>query len=131
MLHFPSNGTQDQRLVFSVQDGITWTKNQGNPGYLSHSESPHDKMGTGFISTTRLRIGSWCLPCWTEQAGSFGASSNVKFWTWKSNISAGHVQGISFGIIGWEVPDMFGVLGQSTKPPGRYYNRCKRTSRWA
>ncbi|KAJ5990470.1 glycosyl hydrolase [Penicillium canescens] len=43
--YFPSNGTQDQRLAFSVDGGVTWTKYQGNPIISAAQESPHDETG--------------------------------------------------------------------------------------
>jgi sucrose-6-phosphate hydrolase SacC (GH32 family) len=40
--YFPSSGVQDQRLAYSLDQGVTWTKYQGNPIISQSQEAPYD-----------------------------------------------------------------------------------------
>jgi levanase/fructan beta-fructosidase len=118
--YFPSNGTQDQRLAFSVDDGVTWTKYQGNPIISATQESPHDM--TGGLETRDPKVffhqvsGKWVmvLAHGGQDKLTFWTSSDAKTWTWKSDLSAGQIEGLPSGITGWEVPDMFELPIQGT-----------------
>ncbi|KAL4767483.1 glycosyl hydrolase [Aspergillus nidulans var. acristatus] len=98
--YFPSNGTQDQRLAFSVDDGVPWTKFQGNPIISAAQESPHDE--TGGLETRDPKVffhqpsGKWVmvLAHGTQDKLTFWTSSNAKSWTWKSDLSASQIEGL-------------------------------------
>ncbi|KAJ5963097.1 glycosyl hydrolase [Penicillium waksmanii] len=118
--YFPSNGTQDQRLAFSVDDGVTWTKYHDNPIISAAEESPSDL--TGGLETRDPKVffhetsGKWVmvLAHGGQDKLLFWTSSNAKSWTWKSDLSAGQIEGLPSGITGWEVPDMFELPIQDT-----------------
>ncbi|KAJ9488629.1 Extracellular endo-inulinase [Penicillium thymicola] len=111
--YFPSNGTQDQRLAFSVDDGVTWTKYPDNPIISAAQESPHDT--TEGLESRDPKVffhkasGKWVmvLAHGGQDKLTFWTSSDAKTWTWKSDLSADQIEGLPSGITGWEVPDMF------------------------
>jgi levanase/fructan beta-fructosidase len=111
--YFPSNGTQDQRLAYSVDAGDTWTKYPGNPIISAAQESPHDE--TGGLETRDPKVffhepsGNWVMVL------AHGGQDKLTFWTspdglkwkWVSDLTADQVAGLPSGVTGWEVPDMF------------------------
>ncbi|KOS48216.1 hypothetical protein ACN38_g807 [Penicillium nordicum] len=111
--YFPSNGTQDQRLAFSVDDGVTWTKYPDNPIISAAQESPHDT--TQGLESRDPKVffhkasGKWVmvLSHGGQDKLTFWTSSDAKSWTWKSDLSADQIDGLPSGITGWEVPDIF------------------------
>ncbi|KAJ6051639.1 glycosyl hydrolase [Penicillium canescens] len=94
--YFPSNGTQDQRLAFSVDDGGLETR---DPKVFFHQASGKWVMVLAHGGQDKL---------------TFWTSSNAKSWTWKSDLSASQIEGLPSGITGWEVPDMFELPVQGT-----------------
>ncbi|KAJ0413009.1 glycosyl hydrolase [Aspergillus carlsbadensis] len=111
--YFPSNGTQDQRLAFSVDDGETWTKFEGNPIISAAQEAPHDE--TGGLETRDPKVffhepsGKWImlLAHGGQNKLTFWTSTDALSWTWASDLTAGDVAGLPSDVEGWEVPDMF------------------------
>ncbi|OQE14829.1 hypothetical protein PENFLA_c035G07169 [Penicillium flavigenum] len=77
--YFPSNGTQDLRLAFSVDDGVTWTKYQGNPIISAAQESPHDETGGLEARDPKvffhLASGQWVMVL------AHGGQDKLTFWT--------------------------------------------------
>ncbi|KAL2816586.1 glycosyl hydrolase [Aspergillus cavernicola] len=118
--YFPSNGTQDQRLAYSVDDGATWEKFQGNPVISAAQETPHDS--TGGLETRDPKVffhepsGKWVmiLSHGGQDKLTFWTSMDGKSWTWESDLTAGDINGLPSGITGWEVPDMFQLPIQGT-----------------
>lgn len=111
--YFPSNGTQDQRLAYSVDGGATYTKYAGNPIISAAQEAPHDT--TGGLETRDPKVffheasGKWVmiLAHGGQDKLTFWASTDAKRWTWVSDLGATQVSGLPTNITGWEVPDLF------------------------
>jgi levanase/fructan beta-fructosidase len=111
--YFPSNGTQDQRLAYSVDAGDTWTKFPGNPIISAAQEAPHDE--TGGLETRDPKVffhepsGKWImiLAHGGQDKLSFWTSTDALEWAWVSDLTSEDVPGLPSGITGWEVPDMF------------------------
>ncbi|KAL2821675.1 glycosyl hydrolase [Aspergillus granulosus] len=111
--YFPSNGTQDQRLAFSVDDGATWTKFAGNPIISAAQEAPHDS--TGGLETRDPKVfwhdasGKWImvLAHGGQDKLTFWTSADAKHWAWASDLTVAQVPGLPSTAEAWEVPDMF------------------------
>jgi levanase/fructan beta-fructosidase len=111
--YFPSNGTQDQRLAYSVDKGVTWTKFAGNPIISAAQEAPHDT--TGGLETRDPKVffheasGKWVmiLAHGGQDKVTFWTSTDTKHWTWVSDLGSAQVSGLPSTVTGWEVPDMF------------------------
>ncbi|KAL2834121.1 glycosyl hydrolase [Aspergillus pseudoustus] len=111
--YFPSNGTQDQRLAYSVDAGDTWTKFPGNPIISAAQEAPHDE--TGGLETRDPKVffhepsGKWImiLAHGGQDKLSFWSSTDALKWAWVSDLTSEDVSGLPSGITGWEVPDIF------------------------
>ncbi|KAF9891676.1 hypothetical protein FE257_003688 [Aspergillus nanangensis] len=109
----PSNGTQDQRLAYSLDRGMTWTKFPGNPVISAAQEAPHDI--TGGLETRDPKVffheesEKWVmiLAHGGQDKVTFWTSTDGKNWTWVSNLGTAQLPGLPSGITGWEVPDMF------------------------
>ncbi|KAK1143508.1 Extracellular endo-inulinase inu2 [Aspergillus melleus] len=114
---------QDQRLAFSVDDGATWTKFEDNPIISTDQEAPHDT--TGGLETRDPKVffhdpsGKWVmvLSHGGQNKMSFWTSPDTKQWTWQSDLKSSSVGGLSSGITGWEVPDMFQLSVDGTGEP--------------
>ncbi|KAL4885934.1 glycosyl hydrolase [Aspergillus karnatakaensis] len=121
--YFPSTGVQDQRLAYSVDQGATWIKYQGNPIISKAQEEPHDI--TKGLETRDPKVfyhipsSRWVmiLSHGGQNKLTFWTSSDAKAWTWRSDFTASHIPNLPDGINGWEVPDFFElpVLGTTQK----------------
>ncbi|KAE8347870.1 hypothetical protein BDV24DRAFT_146635 [Aspergillus arachidicola] len=119
-----ANQSQDQRLAFSVDNGATWTKFQGNPIISTTQEAPHDI--TGGLESRDPKVffhspsGKWVmvLAHGGQDKMTFWTSTDTKQWTWQSDLESSSISGMSSAITGWEVPDMFQLpiagTGEST-----------------
>jgi levanase/fructan beta-fructosidase len=113
--YFPSNGTQDQRLAFSIDAGETWTKFEGNPVISAAQEAPHD--ATGGLEARDPKVffhadsGKWImvLAHGGQNKMSFWTSVDAKRWSWASDLTSTQVPGLPSAVKGWGVPDMFEV----------------------
>ncbi|KAL5000430.1 glycosyl hydrolase [Aspergillus recurvatus] len=111
--YFPSNGTQDQRLAFSLDNGATWAKFPENPIISAAQEAPHDV--TGGLETRDPKVffhdasGKWImvLAHGGQNKLTFWTSTDAKHWTWTSDLTSAQVPGLPSAVRGWEVPDMF------------------------
>jgi levanase/fructan beta-fructosidase len=118
--YFPSNGTQDQRLAYSVDAGETWAKFPGNPIISAAQEAPHDE--TGGLETRDPKVffhepsGKWImvLAHGGQNKLSFWTSSDALKWAWVSDLTAEDVSGLPSDVKGWEVPDMFQMAVEGT-----------------
>jgi sucrose-6-phosphate hydrolase SacC (GH32 family) len=121
--YFPDTGVQDQRLAFSVDQGNTWTKFEGNPIISKEKEAPHDS--TGGLETRDPKVfyheptKNWVmiLAHGGQNKMTFWTSPDAKQWTWRSDFISNAISGLSDDIKGWEVPDFFelAVNGSSEK----------------
>jgi levanase/fructan beta-fructosidase len=118
--YFPSDGVQDQRLAYSLDNGMTYTKFQGNPIISKQQESPHDSTG-GLESRDpkaffHKSTGQWVmvLAHGGQNKVTFWTSPDTKSWTWQSDFTSGSISGLPPGITGWEVPDFFELPIQGT-----------------
>ncbi|KAL2834120.1 glycosyl hydrolase family protein [Aspergillus pseudoustus] len=118
--YFPSTGVQDQRLAYSLDQGVTWIKHAGNPIISKAQEEPHDitkgletRDPKVFFHTPSNR---WVMIlCHGGQNKvTFWTSPNAKDWTWRSDFTSSNVPNIPGGINGWEVPDFFELPIQGT-----------------
>ncbi|KAB8226988.1 glycoside hydrolase family 32 protein [Aspergillus alliaceus] len=111
--YFPSNGTQDQRLAFSLDLGTTYVKLPGNPVIASVQEAPHDV--TGGLESRDPKVffhspsGKWVmvLAHGGQNKMTFWSSTDSKSWIWESDLLSTQIKGFPSSITGWEVPDMF------------------------
>ncbi|EHA19510.1 Inulinase [Aspergillus niger ATCC 1015] len=116
-----SSQTQDQRLAFSVDNGATWTKFQGNPIISTSQEAPHDI--TGGLESRDPKVffhrqsGNWImvLAHGGQDKLSFWTSADTINWTWQSDLKSTSINGLSSDITGWEVPDMFELPVEGTE----------------
>ncbi|KAF7593922.1 hypothetical protein BBP40_010624 [Aspergillus hancockii] len=118
--YFPSNGTQDQRLAFSLDLGTTYVKFPGNPVIASVQEAPHD-VTRGLESRDpkvffHAPSGKWImvLAHGGQNKMTFWTSTDTKSWTWESDLLSTQIEGFPSTIKGWEVPDMFELSVQGT-----------------
>lgn len=111
--YFPSTGVQDQRLAYSLDQGITWIKYPGNPIISKTQEEPHDitkgletRDPKVFYHTPSSR---WVmiLAHGGQNKVTFWTSSDALAWTWRSDFTASNIPNLPGGINGWEVPDFF------------------------
>ncbi|KAK3294297.1 glycosyl hydrolase [Chaetomium fimeti] len=121
--YFPDTGVQDQRLAYSLDQGVTWIKYAGNPIISKTQEEPHDS--TKGLETRDPKVfyhapsSKWVmiLAHGGQNKVTFWTSSDALAWTWRSDFNASHVPNLPGGIKGWEVPDFFElpVKGTSQK----------------
>lgn len=118
--YFPSSGVQDQRLAYSLDQGVTWTKYQGNPIISQTQESPHDitkgleaRDPKVFYHTPTSRW-AMIIAHGGQDKLTFWTSTDAKSWTWRSDFASTNVQGFPSGIDGWEVPDFFELQIEGT-----------------
>ncbi|KAL2837490.1 glycosyl hydrolase family protein [Aspergillus pseudoustus] len=111
--YFPSSGVQDQRLAYSLDQGVTWIKYPGNPIISRAQEEPHDitrgleiRDPKGFYHTPSSR---WVmiLAHGGQNKLTFWTSTDAIAWTWRSDFTASDIPNLPGGINGWEVPDFF------------------------
>jgi sucrose-6-phosphate hydrolase SacC (GH32 family) len=111
--YFPDTGVQDQRLAYSLDQGVTWTKYAGNPIISKAQEEPHDI--TKGLETRDPKVfyhapsSKWVmiLAHGGQNKVTFWTSSDALAWTWRSDFNSSHVPNLPDGIKGWEVPDFF------------------------
>lgn len=111
--YFPDTGVQDQRLAYSLDQGVTWTKYAGNPIISKAQEEPHDT--TKGLETRDPKVfyhtpsSKWVmiLAHGGQNKVTFWTSSDALAWTWRSDFNASHIPNLPGGINGWEVPDFF------------------------
>ncbi|KAL3484166.1 glycosyl hydrolase family protein [Aspergillus germanicus] len=111
--YFPSTGVQDQRLAYSLDQGVTWIKYSGNPIISQAQEEPHDV--TKGLETRDPKVfyhtpsSQWVmiLVHGGQKKCTFWTSTNAKDWTWRSDFTASDIPNLPSGINGWEVPDFF------------------------
>jgi levanase/fructan beta-fructosidase len=111
--YFPESGIQDQRLAFSVDEGVTWTKYVGNPIISREQESPHDI--TRGLETRDPKVffhaatEQWVmiLAHGGQNKMTFWTSPDAKRWTWRSDFTSNDIIGLPGDVQGWEVPDFF------------------------
>jgi sucrose-6-phosphate hydrolase SacC (GH32 family) len=121
--YFPSTGVQDQRLAYSLDQGVTWIKYSGNPIISKAQEEPHDVTKGLEIRDPKVFYhapsSKWVmiLAHGGQNKVTFWTSSDALAWTWRSDFNASHVPNLPGGINGWEVPDFFElpVKGTSQK----------------
>ena len=109
----PSTGVQDQRLAYSVDQGVTWIKYPGSPIISTTQEAPHDVTGGLEIRDPKVFYHApssrWVMIL--AQGGqdkvSIWTSSDALAWTWSSDFTASNIPNFPGGIRGWEVPDFF------------------------
>ncbi|KAF2654217.1 glycoside hydrolase family 32 protein [Lophiostoma macrostomum CBS 122681] len=121
--YVPSSGVQDQRLAFSVDQGATWTKFQGNPIISKDEEAPHDVSGgleardpkVFFHDATKKWV--MILAHGGQNKMTFWTSSDTKTWTWQNDFTSEDISRFPSSVTGWEVPDFFqlAVEGSSDK----------------
>lgn len=111
--YFPSTGVQDQRLAYSLDQGITWIKYPGNPIISKTQEEPHDITSGLEIRDPKVFYhtpsSSWVmiLAHGGQNKVTFWTSSDALAWTWRSDFTASNIPNLPSGINGWEVPDFF------------------------
>jgi sucrose-6-phosphate hydrolase SacC (GH32 family) len=116
----PSSGIQDQRLAYSLDQGATWMKYQGNPIISQSQEAPHDITQGLEIRDPKVFYHSptsrWVmiLAHGGQNKLTFWTSTDAKNWTWRSNFAASNILGFPSGVNGWEVPDFFDLRIQGT-----------------
>ncbi|KFA80736.1 hypothetical protein S40288_10028 [Stachybotrys chartarum IBT 40288] len=111
--YFPSSGVQDQRLAYSLDQGVTWIKYARNPIISQAQEAPHDV--TRGLETRDPKVfyhtpsSRWVMIlCHGGQNKvTFWTSSNAIDWTWRSDFTDRNITNLPGGITGWEVPDFF------------------------
>jgi levanase/fructan beta-fructosidase len=87
-----SNGTQDQRLAFSLDHGATWIKFQDNPIIPRVQEEPHDSTGGLEIRDPKVFFHNpsekWVMVLAHDGQNnlSFWTSTDAKNWTWESDL---------------------------------------------
>ncbi|KAJ0417657.1 glycosyl hydrolase family protein [Aspergillus carlsbadensis] len=118
--YFPSTGVQDQRLAYSIDEGVTWLKYAGNPIISKEQQEPHDitrgletRDPKVFYHTPSSR---WVmiLVHGGQNKVTFWTSTNALDWTWRSDFTASDIPNLPAGINGWEVPDFFELTVQGT-----------------
>jgi levanase/fructan beta-fructosidase len=110
--YFPDSGVQDQRLAFSVDQGNTWTKFQGNPIISQDQEKPHDISGgleardpkVFFHDATKKWV--MVLAHGGQNKLTFWTSPDAKAWTWQNDFTSSDIPGFPGDAKGWEVPDL-------------------------
>ncbi|KAH8693061.1 glycosyl hydrolase family protein [Talaromyces proteolyticus] len=103
--YFPSSGVQDQRLAYSLDQGVTWTKYQGNPIIPQSQEAPYDI--TKGLEIRDPKVFYHGPTSRGQDKVSIWTSPDAKSWTWRSDFTASNIVGFPGGINGWEVPDFF------------------------
>lgn len=118
--YFPDSGVQDQRLASSVDNGVTWTKFEGNPIISQNQELPYDESG-GLESRDPKVFFHKPSETWVmvlahggQDKLTFWTSPDAKAWKWVSSLTSSQVDGLPSGITGWEVPDMFELPVEGT-----------------
>ncbi|KFY05732.1 hypothetical protein V491_09044 [Pseudogymnoascus sp. VKM F-3775] len=109
---FPDTTVQDQRLAYSLDEGATWIKYEGNPIISQADEAPHDT--TGGLETRDPKVffyeptGKWVmiLAHGGQNKYTFWTSADAKAWSWVSDFAA-NATGLPDDVEGWEVPDFF------------------------
>lgn len=101
----PNDGTQDQRLAFSNDNGVTWTKYSGNPVIprLPGVEGIESRDPKVFWHEPTERW-NMIMTHGGQKKASIWNSTDLKSWTRTQNFRANDIAG---QIGGWEVPDMF------------------------
>jgi fructan beta-fructosidase len=93
------DGHQDQRIAYSNDEGLTWTKYQSNPVLDVNMADFRDPKVSWHEDTSRW-IMTVALP--TEHKVHFYASTDLKSWKYVGEFgNAGSIDGI------WECPDLF------------------------
>jgi sucrose-6-phosphate hydrolase SacC (GH32 family) len=116
----PSSGVQDQRLAYSLDQGATWTKYQGNPIISQSQETPHDITQGLEIRDPKVFYHSptsrWVmiLAHGGQNKVTIWTSTDGTHWTWRSDFAASNIVGFPSGVNGWEVPDFFELQIQGT-----------------
>lgn len=113
--YFPDSGVQDQRLAYSLDQGMTWTKYAGNPIISQEQEIPHDI--TGGLETRDPKVffhaptDEWVmiLAHGGQNKMTFWTSPDTKNWAWQSDFNSTDVPGLPGDVQGWEVPDFFEI----------------------
>lgn len=115
-----SGGVQDQRLAYSLDQGETWTKYQGNPIISQSQEAPHDITKGLEIRDPKVFYHSptsrWVmiLAHGGQDKVTFWTSTDATNWTWRSDFAASNIVGFPGGVNGWEVPDFFELQIEGT-----------------
>jgi sucrose-6-phosphate hydrolase SacC (GH32 family) len=118
--YFPSTGVQDQRLAYSLDQGVTWIKYAGNPIISQAQEAPHDVTQGLEIRDPKVIYHApssrWVmiLAHGGQNKLTFWTSTNAIDWTWRSDFTASNIPNLPSGINGWEVPDFFELPIQGT-----------------
>jgi sucrose-6-phosphate hydrolase SacC (GH32 family) len=118
--YVPSSGVQDQRLAYSLDQGATWTKYQGNPIISQSQEAPHDVTKGLEIRDPKVFYHSptsrWVmiLAHGGQDKVTFWTSTDTTNWTWRSDFAASNIVGFPGGVNGWEVPDFFELQIEGT-----------------
>lgn len=94
-------GRQDQRLAYSNDGGMTWTKYAGNPVLDIGSNEIRDPKVFWHAPTSRWIM---VLSHGGQNRLTFWASANLKTWVQVGQFTNAGVPG---SITGWEVPDLF------------------------
>ncbi len=92
---------QDQRLAFSNDGGLTWTKYAGNPVLDIGSNEFRDPKVFWHAPTSKWVM---VITHGGQKKATFWQSSNLKNWIYMSEFTGA---GMPADIGGWEVPDMF------------------------
>ncbi|KAH8197448.1 hypothetical protein TruAng_008379 [Truncatella angustata] len=108
-----TTGVQDQRLAYSTDDGVTWTKLVTNPIISRPQEIPHDKSGGLEARDPKVffhdATSQWVmiLAHGGQNKMTFWTSSDARTWTFRDELTANDVPGLPSDVRGWEVTDFF------------------------
>jgi len=111
-----NNGDQDQRLAYSLDQGVSWQKYSGNPIIsVAQEASPIDSTNGKESRDPKVfyhtSSGKWVmvLTHGGQKKASFWNSDDGLSWTWVSDLRATSVPGLPTGVGAWEVPDLFEI----------------------
>lgn len=110
-----SNGNQDQRLAYSLDQGVSWTKYNNNPVISVAQESITDSTNGKesrdpkvFFDAPRNRWFMWITHGGQKKASSW-VSTDGKNWIYLTDFSSTQIPGLPASVGAWEVPDFFEI----------------------
>lgn len=97
---------QTQGIAYSLDNGMTWTKYDGNP-VIGNTDIKDFRDPKVFWHEESER---WILSLVAGDHAKFYSSSNLKDWEWLSDFGIG--RGAHGGV--WECPDLFPLIAKET-----------------